>query len=153
MGYVKITLFIEIAVANADYVVLVGHLLGLIHEQKRPDAPQNNPFICSNLKDYPFGLSSAEADAQCCGEPQKCTSSSSLNPCCGLACQFAVECGDYNAQDDGPNGGTFDFNSIMLYRRHEFAKDGRSTLPKSPEELSFPLRLKTLTASASSTAV
>lgn len=137
MGYVKRTLLYEIAVANADYVVLAGHLLGLIHEVKRPDAPALDPFICSNVRGYPFSkATTAEADAECCGLPQKCP----LPPgdhCCGLACQFTVECGDYNSGDDGPNGGTFDFNSIMLYRKREFG-DGKVTLPNSPEQLPFP---------------
>jgi hypothetical protein len=43
--------------------------LGLIHEQKRPDALVKDPFVCSNLIDYPWSLTPAQADAQCCGAP------------------------------------------------------------------------------------
>ena len=117
--------------------------MGLIHEQKRPDAPQHDPFVCSSLIDYPFNLSPAEADAQCCGAPQTCPPPpSNPNNCCGLACQFTIDCGDYNFEDPvGADGGTFDFDSIMLYRNDEFAKPGTFTLTKGPNDHTNPQKL------------
>ena len=128
------------AIANADWAVFVGHILGLIHEQKRPDAPQKDPFVCSNLIDYPFWLTPAQADAECCGAPQKCPPPPQNN-CCGWACQFTIECGDYNLQDVGVDGGTFDFNSIMLYRNDAFAKPGTFTLTNGPNDYQNPQSL------------
>ncbi len=103
-----------------------GHLFGLINEQKRPDAPLHDPFQCQNLIDYPFGLTPAQANAQCC----------SINKCCGHACSFTAELGDYNIQDTNPGaGGPFDLDSIMLFPRAAFAKPGTFTLPNSPAAL------------------
>lgn len=109
-------------------------MLGLIHEQKRPDALVKDPFVCSNLIDYPWSLTPAQADAQCCGAPP-------TYACCGWACQFIVEFGDYNSQDIGMDGGNFDLNSIMLYRNDAFAKPGTSTLTKGPNQYNNPQAL------------
>jgi hypothetical protein len=107
----------------------------LIHEQKRPDAHAHDPFICSNLIDYPFKLSNAQADAQCCGAPP-------TFGCCGWACQFTPEFGEYNSQDPvGANGGDFDLNSIMLYRNDAFAKPGTLTLTGGPNVHNNPQTL------------
>ena len=112
-----------------------GHILGLYHEQKRPDSYKFNPFQCQNLVDYPFGLTETDADAQCCG----------LEPyygCCGWACQFTPQFDLYNSQDPEPaNGGAYDFDSIMLYRNDAFAKPGTLTLTKGPNTYNNPQTL------------
>jgi hypothetical protein len=49
-----------------------GHVLGLVHEVKRPDSSQHVTFHCENLIDY--------------------STNGLLNPgCCGLACQFTSD--------------------------------------------------------------
>jgi hypothetical protein len=112
-----------------------GHILGLMHEQKRPDSFKYDRFVCQNLIDYPFGGSEAYADAQCCG----------IAPdygCCGWACQFTPDFGYYNEQDPVPeNGGAFDLNSIMLYRNDAFAKPGLLTLLDGPNTYINPQNL------------
>jgi hypothetical protein len=114
---------------------VIGHLLGLIHEQKRPDSHLYDQFVCSNLIDYPFGLTAAQADAQCCGAPPN-------YGCCGWACQFTPEFGDYNSQDPvGADGETFDLNSIMLYRDDAFANPGTLTLLNGPNVHNNPQSL------------
>jgi hypothetical protein len=113
------------------FCVVIGHVLGLIHEQKRLDTSLYDTFVCSNLIDYPFGLTNAQADASCCGAPP-------AYPCCGWACQFTPHPGDYNVQDVGINGGTFDLNSIMLYRDDAFAKPGTFTLLNGPNKYNNP---------------
>ena len=141
-GVCKERQFYGSAVANTDDVVFIGHVLGLIHEQKRPDAPQKDPFVCSNLADYPFGMKTTQADAECCGAPQTCPPPpNNNNNCCLNACQFTVECGDYNLKDVGVDGGTFDFNSIMLYRNDAFAKPGTFTLTNGPNDYQNPQSL------------
>jgi Astacin (Peptidase family M12A) len=111
-----------------------GHIIGLIHEQKRPDANANIGFICQNLIDYPFGKSTADADNNCCGKAPGYN-------CCGWACQFTPEFGDYNSGDVAQNGGQFDLNSIMLYRRDAFAKSGTFTLTNGPNDHNNPQHL------------
>ncbi|KAF7509762.1 hypothetical protein GJ744_007457 [Endocarpon pusillum] len=109
-----------------------GHILGLYHEQKRPDSFAKNPFQCQNLIDYPFGILTAEADANCCGkEPNY--------GCCGWACQFTPQFDLYNIQD--PVNGEYDFDSIMLYRNDAFAKPGTLTLLNGPNTFSNPQQL------------
>jgi hypothetical protein len=50
----------------------IGHVLGLVHEVKRPDSSQHVTFHCENLIDY--------------------STNGLLNPgCCGLACQFTSD--------------------------------------------------------------
>jgi hypothetical protein len=114
----------------------LGHILGLIHEQKRPDSYIYDPFICSNLIDYPFGApTTAFADANYCGAPP-------LYGCAGWACQFTVSFGDYNIGDPVPaDGGAFDLNSIMLYRNDAFAKPGTFTLTGGPNAHNNPQQL------------
>lgn len=112
-----------------------GHLLGLIHEQKRPDAKIHDPFVCSNVIGYPWTYSDAEADAKCCG-------AGPTFGCCGWACQFTAQEGDYNIQDmTGPNSDDFDLDSIMLYRNDAFAKPNTFTLTKGPNDHNNPQKL------------
>ncbi|KAL8717021.1 MAG: hypothetical protein Q9225_005699 [Loekoesia sp. 1 TL-2023] len=109
-----------------------GHILGLYHEQKRPDSFAKNPFQCQNLIDYPFGLPEVDADASCCGkEPNY--------GCCGWACQFTPQFDLYNSQD--PVNGEYDFNSIMLYRNNAFAKPNTLTLLNGPNTYNNPQQL------------
>ncbi|KAF4335136.1 zincin [Fusarium beomiforme] len=93
-----------------------GHVLGLIHEHKRPDALLYTTFLCNNLKDYPFGKSPATADAECC----------TTLKCCGSACNFNTEFGRYNLPS------MYDLNSLMHYSRSAFAKPGLQTLTAGP---------------------
>jgi len=72
-----------------------GHILGLMHEQKRPDSFKYDRFVCANLIDYPFGLVEADANGQCCGAAPN-------YGCCGWACQFTPDFGYYNEQDPCP---------------------------------------------------
>lgn len=89
-----------------------GHVLGLMHEAKRPDRDAHETFHCENLKDY---------DAT---KPQCCVPST----CCGYACQFTID----TTQDwNGP----YRLTSIMQYRADAFAKPGTFTLADRPPEM------------------
>jgi Astacin (Peptidase family M12A) len=118
---------------RAEILHEFGHTLGLHHEQKRPDAIKKLHFHCDNLMDYPFGLTESEADARCCGR--------GTGGCCGFACQFTPGYCDYNDQDPLGRGGEFDFESLMLYRRDAFAKEGKFTLDEGPCEHNNPQHL------------
>ncbi|KAI9773232.1 MAG: hypothetical protein M1839_002194 [Geoglossum umbratile] len=119
---------------RAEILHEFGHIIGLIHEQKRPDANAFSGFVCPNLIDYPFGMTAANADNNCCGKPPNFL-------CCGLACQFTPSFGDYNVQDAPENGGKFDLDSIMMYRRDAFAKPGTFTLTNGPNDHNNPQHL------------
>jgi cysteine-rich repeat protein len=80
----------------------MGHVLGLVHEVKRPDRPAHVLFHCLNVQG---------ATPACC-EP---------NPCCGLVCEFSVD----NGFD---HTGPYRTTSIMHYRRDAFAIPGTLTL-------------------------
>jgi hypothetical protein len=108
-----------------------GHILGLYHEHKRPDANGFLQFVCQNLQDYPFGFTPAVADATCCG----------ASACCGFACQFTPQFGTYYNQLGPANGGAFDLDSVMLYRRDAFAAPGKFTLTNGPNSYQNPQHL------------
>ena len=122
---------LQISKATADHSV-TGHILSLYHEQKRPDSNAKNPFQCQNLIDYPFGITEADADSNCCGRAPN-------YGCCGWACQFSPDFSLYNSQS--PVDPDYDFDSIMLYRNDAFAKPGTLTLTNGPNTYNNPQAL------------
>ena len=116
---------------RAEILHELGHILGLIHEQTRPDAMRTLRFHCENLLDYPFNLPEKEADSKCCGR--------GTSGCCGLACLFTPRYCDYNEQDPGAR--ELDLESVMLYRRDAFAKAGKRTLEGGSCEYQNPQHL------------
>ncbi|KAI9763051.1 MAG: hypothetical protein M1840_000942 [Geoglossum simile] len=111
-----------------------GHIIGLIHEQKRPDASGFTEFICKNVVGYPWTLAEADADNNCCGKAPG-------YDCCGWACQFTPQFGDYNSGSAPENGGKFDLDSVMMYRRDAFAKPSTFTLTNGPNDHNNPQHL------------
>lgn len=92
---------VKVGCFEAEATHELGHVLGLVHEVKRPDRGQHVKFNCKNLVDY---------------TPACCTSK-----CCGLACQFSM---DNTFDHDGP----YSVKSIMHYRADAFARDSLLTL-------------------------
>jgi Astacin (Peptidase family M12A) len=93
----------------------LGHVLGLVHEVKRPDRDQHVIFSCNNLVDF-----ATYPSVSCCGPTS----------CCGLACQFNI---DNSATLD--HSGPYRTTSIMQYRADAFAKSGTVTLEGIPPEV------------------
>ena len=100
-----------------------GHILGLYHEHKRHDREAHSHFTCQNLRDYDNNGVYPPPKTQCCQLDEFC---------CGLACQFTYDLTTYTDFDGQANGGAYDLNSIMHYRRDAFAKPGLTTLTNSP---------------------
>jgi len=84
----------------------MGHVLGLVHEVKRPDRDAHVKFRCENLVDFP----SYPNKVTCC-----------TTACCGWACQFTID-------TTFDHSGTYSVTSIMEYRADSFAAPGLITL-------------------------
>jgi cysteine-rich repeat protein len=86
----------------------LGHVLGLVHEVKRPDANQHVIFNCENLEDFST-------------YPPPATDCCEAATCCGLACQFTPD-------DTFDHSGEYRTTSIMHYPGPAFAVPGTVTL-------------------------
>ncbi|KAI9854370.1 MAG: hypothetical protein M1813_001273 [Trichoglossum hirsutum] len=100
-----------------------GHVLGLHHEQKRHDREFYTHFKCENVVDYPFNVPLSDVKEKCCGK---------TDHCCGQACQFVIDLSTYSNFFGLENGGKYDLDSLMHYRRNCFAKPGTEVLTVGP---------------------
>lgn len=93
-----------------------GHNIGFMHENKRHDRDFFTTFKCENLRDF------NPAKRSCCEDAT----------CCGLACEFTRDLTTYSNIRGLENGGAYDIDSLMQYRRSAFAKPGTETLSRGP---------------------
>ncbi|KAF2464853.1 zincin [Lindgomyces ingoldianus] len=92
------------------YAHEIGHTLGLIHEQQRPDRDAYMTLHCENVRTDTNGV------APVCG-----------SACQGLGCNFRM-----NSITESDWAGAYDVLSIMHYSMYEFSKNGLPTLQPLP---------------------
>ena len=92
--------------AHQLILYFIGHLLGLFHEQSRPDRDMHVIYNCNNVL------------------PPNCCSPG--GPCCGWGCAFSIDPGHY--MGTSPPDSEYDVDSIMHYRSWDFSNSKGPTL-------------------------
>jgi hypothetical protein len=108
-----------------------GHVLGLFHENQRPDADKYIKFHCENIDGYPWGLENAAADSTCCK-----TGEDAQGNQCGMVSQFLFQGADkelWNQNGASDLSSPYDLTSIMHYPSWSFAAQGKITLEGAPD--------------------